>query len=395
MRAAASTLLRLRVGYFVYFLYLGTFGPLWTNWVTRGLGHSSATAGTLALLLVAGLITFGSTFARLADRWHCRRRFQRGLSLLAIGSTLGWLVARDQGAAFFLMVLHAGLAHPHVMLLDATTIDALGPDRHRFGSTRLYGTLGYGTAALLVGLLREGEPRRIIDAAVAFMTLFHLVTWWLPDTQIRAERGEPVQSFGFLKLRPVRGALGAQLLVGISFAPYEIFGSCYFEDIGLSNAAYGRLLAVGILSEVVVFAWAPRWLSHHSAYRLAGISVAVSALRWLLIVHFSTEIPLLVLQLTHGVSFGLWYASVLQLLAAYVSPENRTFGQACFGITLSAGYGLGGFLVGRVRGDWPAAWIFGSASGLVLLAGFLLLQSARQRGDQPESAEPTRRNRAT
>jgi PPP family 3-phenylpropionic acid transporter len=380
-------LARLRLGYFTHFLYLGTFGPLWTIYVTRGLRLSSAAAGWLALLLVTGLLGLGIVAARIADRRRCRRRVQRVLSFLGVLTTASWLFVPDAGLAALLMLLHGGAAHVHSLLLDASTIDVLGPDRERYGTTRLFGTLGYGTAALLVGQLRGDDPGRIIQFAVAFMALFHAVTWWLPDPQSRpAPPSLPRARF------PGRAPvflLGAQLLFGVASAPYEIFGGCYFEDLGMSPAFFGRLLAVGILSEVVVFAWSPRWLQRIAAEDLATLALLATAARWLLLPHLRGEPLLLLQQTSHGLGFGLWYGAALQVLCRHVPAAMRTVGQAAFGITLSVGYGAGGALTGLLREGTSAHWLYAGAA-IVLLAASGLLRAARIDGlrTAPAAARP-------
>lgn len=344
-------LARFGLTYFCYLLYLGSWSPYWTTWATQGLHFSDDVISLLAPLFVASAFVGNFFISRLADRLRWRRRLQRALTLVAIGTCIAWSFVSSPYAAAALIALHGTTGHVQTGLLDASIIDALGPRRNRYGILRAMGSVGFAISSLVVGRLRDGHPEVIPIAFVVGMTAFHVMTWFVPDTQPMHVEVEPerprIGAAQILRIRPLVLLFVVAILHAAAFAPYEFFGPRYFAAAGLTPAQNGQLYPVGIVSEVLVFVGGTALVRRFRPAHLAAFAVLLAAVRWFVMARVDGVFAMTALQVTHGVCFGLFYSSAVHIVSGLVPQEARTTGQALFSMSLGLGYGTGGFLAGQ------------------------------------------------
>lgn len=367
-----------RRSYLAYFLYLGTFGPFWTTYCKQVLGFDEHFVGTLSLVLVLSTLITSFFVARISDAFRWRRRIQRTTSALGVLTSIGFGYIQEPWQALVLIVLHAACAHTQVPLLDATTIDYLGKERHRFARFRLVGTLGWGLGALALGPLRQESPEFLVPLMATFLGLFHASTWFLPDTQIAVAHGHPrLQIREALKQPAMAWLILTSFLHSLSSAPYEIFGAPYFDAAGLTPIQVSLLYALGIVCEIGVFLVAPNLLLRVAPVKFVILGMGLASLRWWLTAHAPNGATLFAIQPLHALTFGLWYVSALHLLSRLTRPELRTSGQTLFSLTYSLGMGIGGKAAAELRTSVGPSATFEVASGLSALCLVLGLLAYR------------------
>ena len=100
-----------------------------------------------------------------------------------------------------------------------------------------------------------------------------------------------------------------------------------------------------------------------------------SALRWVLLSRATGAVPVAALQAFHFVSFGVFWGTAMQGMAALVPTPLRATGQALFTAVVfgggnAAGYALSGVAYDRFGGAGP---VYAFAAGAELLALAVLL----------------------
>jgi PPP family 3-phenylpropionic acid transporter len=171
-----------------------------------------------------------------------------------------------------------------------------------------------------------------------------------------------------------------------------VFFTLHLESLGMLRTHVALLWILGVLAEIVMFAVAPRLLSSVSARRLLVLCMLVAVVRWLLMGIAGDNVALLVVaQLCHAVTFGLYHAASMQLVRFYFPGAHLGRGQAMYA---SIGFGLGGAL-GSTSGGFiwthggPLA-AYSAAAGMVALAA-VVLACVRYRGAALEHAPTERR----
>jgi PPP family 3-phenylpropionic acid transporter len=128
----------------------------------------------------------------------------------------------------------------------------------------------------------------------------------------------------------------AALIQG-SHAAYYAFASITWQASGLDGLTIAGLYVLGVLAEIGVFALSPRF---SLAPALLVVIAALSAVaRWLITAQEPSLALLSVVQLAHGLTFGLTQVGIMGLLVRQVPGHLMARGQgylaACGGIVSS------------------------------------------------------------
>jgi len=159
--------------------------------------------------------------------------------------------------------------------------------------------------------------------------------------------------------------LAATSMAWMSYGPYTIFFTIQLGALGYSRTFAGIAWAMAAACELAVMAcWSRLW-PLLSARRWLGVAIAASAVRWLLFVLVRDPVSLLLVQLTHALTFGVFYLAAVEQVDALVPRTLRATAQ---GVLSSATFGVGSFL-GNLLGGllYPAlgmTWLYGAAAGV-------------------------------
>jgi PPP family 3-phenylpropionic acid transporter len=130
----------------------------------------------------------------------------------------------------------------------------------------------------------------------------------------------------------------ASALIQGSHAAYYTFASITWQESGLGGLTIAGLWALGVLAEIVVFALSPRFTLQPSWLVMIGALSAVA--RWLITAQEPSVAVLSVVQLAHGLTFGLTQVGTMGLLVRQVPGHVMARGQgyfvACSGIVTSS-----------------------------------------------------------
>ena len=128
-------------------------------------------------------------------------------------------------------------------------------------------------------------------------------------------------------------------LVQGSHAAYYTFASIAWQQAGLGGLTIAGLWALGVMAEIVLFALSPRFRLPFS--RTGGDrSRSARVVRWIITAQSPPIAILAVVQLAHGLTFGLTMVGTMGLLAQRVPGPVMARGQgylaACTGIVTSS-----------------------------------------------------------
>jgi MFS transporter, PPP family, 3-phenylpropionic acid transporter len=258
---------------------------------------------------------------------------------------------------------------------------AIGTDYARI---RLWGSLGFVISAYLFGrhLAGGGSPREVVPLAVGVGAAVAALSVAL----LRQREGGDGVALAPPRLGEAAALLGEPALVAFlaaamlhwaAFAPYNLFFAVHLGSIPGGSGYVGPSFALGVLAEAAAM-WAFRAVSGRvPLLPLLGFCFLVTAARWVLVVRLGDGLSLMLLQLTHGLSFGVYFVGSVLHVERLVPAQLRATGRALmgavvFGIGGIAGNALAGVLVDRGGvGD-----AFGAASLLDVGAAVLLVPAA-------------------
>ena len=322
---------RLAALYGAMFTAFGIVMPYLSPWfASRGLSVSE-----IALLAaVPHVVRVFSTpvIAFLADRHDAHRQ---ALLLLAIAGACAWAAMVPARAFWWLLLLQVLIGLTHAMLPLTETIAMHGVRRQGidYGRVRLWGSVTFIAGALLAGqLVARYGIEVIMIPIIASAVVTALAAAALPATsssRVDVDQQRSVMarlSFADVKAllqdRALLLLLLANSAVQASHAMLYTFGSLHWKSLGITADWIGALWAVAVLTEIALFAVAGHFLRTVSATLVLALGCAGATLRWLIMSIDPAFGLLLLLQTSHGVSFGLSHLGIVYALARMVPPSR-------------------------------------------------------------------------
>ena len=375
---------RLALFYGTLFGLSGTQLPFFPVWL-RAIGIDPSWIGIISAVPAVTRFTTLPFVTGLAER---RQALRGALIATTALSALGFALVglRHEAIAVFLaFVATACVWTPTVPLTDAYALRGVVRHGINYGPVRLWGSAAFVLGALACGLLIDViDPSRLIwiivaTAAVgAFASLVLKPLETLAPTAATARRDDRLlRNPAFILI------IATSALVQGSHAAYYIFSAINWQAHGLDGLTIAGLWALGVVGEIVVFATSPRYTLAPSTLVVIGALSAVA--RWCITAQEPAVLLLAVVQLGHGLSFGLTQVGTMELLVRHVPVHMMARGQgyytACSGIISSCASILSGAIYARY--GQGVYYLMAVMAG----SGALLMWLARHRlAHHPQSA---------
>ncbi len=375
---------RLALFYGTLFGLVGTQLPFFPLWL-QAIGIEAAWIGIIMAAPAVTRFTILPVVTGLAEK---RGSLRGALIVTAFASMIGLGLVGTQHHPWPVFLAFAATAcvwTPMIPLTDAYALRGVARYGLNYGPLRLWGSAAFVVGALACGLLVDIiAARHLIWVIVAVAGLGAAASLGLqpldkPKTASTAAPGTTalLRDGGFLAI-----IMAASLIQG-SHAAYYTFSSITWQLAGLGGLTIAGLWVLGVLAEIVVFALSPRFTLSPVMLLLIGGFSAVG--RWLITAQEPAVAVLAVVQLAHGLTYGVTQLGTMGLLLRHVPAHVMARGQgylaACGGIvTSSASIASGALYASYGQGVYylMAAMAF---------AGAALIWLARHRlADHPQSA---------
>lgn len=368
--------------YLTYFLSTGSLLPF-LNLYYESIGISSWGIGLLLSLPQLMYLFAAPLWGMLADMLHLHRRLLPSAMFATLFPVLLLVWSNPTANQYTLLgILIASYAFclaPVIPLADNAVLAMLGENRHHYGRLRLWGAVGFGGAAWLVGTIAAQFGISItFYIYIALMFLAALVASQLPDPALG-----PTEPF-WVSARRLSGQprwltflLGA-FLAGIAYQMLNAFFAIFLIDLGGNEALFGITMLAAGLSELPIFFLSGALLKRFGARRLFMLSLAVYAIRAFFYVFIRDPRLGILGQALHGPSFSaMWVAGV-----NYAAEQTPTgLGASAQSAFVAVVFGLAGvagtLLSGAVYGTYGPQMMFLMAGGAALL-GIALFAAIHQ-----------------
>jgi len=364
---------RLSGFYFFYFASLGALAPYWGLYL-KSLGFTAAAIGSMMAIIMATKIISPNIWGWVADHTGKRMAIVRLGGLLSAIAFAGVFVSQDYWWLVGVMLVFSFFWNATLPQFEATTFSHLGEQTHRYSSVRLWGSVGFIVAVWLIGQQLDGS--KISYLPMILMGLF--ITIWASSLIVPEKAaghlnvaGEPLRVV--LKRPEVVGLLAICFLMQLGHGPYYTFYSIYMQDHGYSLSFIGFLWALGVFAEVLIFMRMHKLVPKFGLKRLLLVSLLVASSRWIIVALFPMSMPLMVLaQIFHAASFGLYHAVAIQLIHQYFVGKNQGKGQALYSsVSFGAGGAIGSLYAGYTWESLGTTTTFMIAAIVSLIAAYI------------------------
>jgi PPP family 3-phenylpropionic acid transporter len=346
---------RIALFYSAIFIVLGVslpYFPLWLKW--QSLTPFEIGLVTSVPLFIRIVATPMIGFA--ADRARSVRQ------IVVIAGAVGLLSSALLMAAsgfWVILALFTVFQVSSMAMMPLAEVAAMQGVREKgldYGRMRLWGSVAFIAANVGGGLLIAAHGNgTIMPILVGGSVLALIAGWFLPD-----RKAAPAQAARRLNWDEIsatlahRGLLLVMLAGGIiqaSHAVYYAFSAIHWQSQGIDGRWFGILWGVGVVAEVLLFAYAGRLLARIGAITMIGIGAAGAIVRWGLMAIDPSFGVLLVLQLFHGLTFGATHLGTVHAIQERVGADRAASAQALHS-ALSSGVlmGVTTMLAGAVYG---------------------------------------------
>ena len=365
---------RLSAYYFFYFAFIGAFSPYFTLYL-KSLQFSAWDIGVLMSLMQVMRLLAPTLWGWLADRLGAKTPIVRGAALMSIAGFSCFFFTQSFAGFFFGMAVLAFFWSAALPLVEALTFSHLGAQASRYGSIRLWGSVGFVVAVLGLGWLLDRLPLSV-TLWVSLGVLGGILTCALalPEKSEERHEADRLPIGDILRRREVKTLFVACFFMAAAHGALYVFYSIYLVSHGYGTTMVGFLWTLGVAAEIVVFLYLSRLLRVFPLRTILLFSFVCAVARFLMI-GWGVEWLWVVLaaQLLHAATFGAYHAAAVAAVNRWFAGRHQARGQALYGsISFGAGGMLGGLLSGWAWESLGAELTF-TLSSVFAFAGMIIL----------------------
>ena len=391
--------LRLSTMMFLEFFVWGAWFVTLGTYLAADLGASGSQIALAFLTQSLGAILAPFIVGLIADRFFAAQRI---LAVLHLFSAVMLFLAGRQGdfGPFFVFALLAMISFmPTLALANSISFRRLESPERQFPAIRVFGTIGWIIAGLLIGWLgweAGGALENTFVMAAIGSALLGVYAFTLPHTPPEADQGRitvrdvlGLDALALLKSRSYLVFFLASILICIPLAFYYNFTNLYLNEIGVRSAA--AVQSLGQLSEALFLLIMPLMLKKLGVKRTLLIGMLAWALRYALFAFgdAGSLLWLVIIGLVlHGVCYDFFFVAGQIYTDRFAPKHVRSAAQglislATYGVGLLIGSLISGPIVDAfVAADgthaWRAIWLIPAALAVGVALFFAALFRERE-----------------
>ncbi len=348
--------LRLSLMMFLEFAIWGAWAPVLASHLVGPLKMSGKQTGWIYATLWIGCIISPFIGGQIADRWVATERFLAAVHLT--GGAMLLLAARRTKFwnLFGLMGLYALLYAPTLALVNSLMFSHLTNPDAQAGKIRVWGTIGWIVAGLLLALWRRLGSSKIQGSdALTLAGILSLVMgvfcFFLPHTPPPNEPGNPL---AFVDAFKMLGDANFLIFLIISFIVttelqfYYVPTAPFLEDIGVQSRNVSAVMTLAQFAEIIAMVALLPLLLPRIGFRWAlVIGVIAWPLRYIIFA-MTRPLWLVISSLSfHGLGYTFFFF-VGQMYVDRAAPTDiRASAQALIAVVT---LGLGNFIGTQITG---------------------------------------------
>ncbi|MDF7822381.1 nucleoside permease [Pontiellaceae bacterium B12227] len=370
-RMTVSVFSRLAIMMFLQFFIWGAWYVTLGTYLSQGLGFEPGQIGRAYSAIPWGAVIAPFIAGMIADRFFAAQKVMAFMHIVG-GAILFYASTITQSAVlFWILLAYAICYNPTLSLSNAISFNKMTNPEKQFPRIRVFGTIGWIAAGLLIGFLKveaQNIPLVIAGGASLLLGLFSL---FLPPTPPKS-LGHKVtisdmlglETLKLMKQRSFAIFVIGSLLICIPLAFYYNFANMFLNDVGVVNAA-GKM-TMGQMSELIFMIIMPFFFVRLGVKKMLLIGMLAWVIRYVLFAFGSADSLVWMYYigiLLHGICYDFFFVTG-QIYVDNTAPkaiQAQAQGFIAF-ITYGVGMVIGANLSGEVVQHFTVA---GSTAGVV------------------------------
>ncbi|MDA1121018.1 MAG: nucleoside permease [Bacteroidetes bacterium] len=368
--------------YFVWGAWYVTMGTFMSEHLGSTGVHIGAAYSALAIATMISPFFVGM----IADRYFAAQKIMGSLHLL--GALLLFLATQvgDNTAFYWVIMAYALLYMPTIALSNSIAFHQMSDPGRQFPWIRVFGTLGWIIAGLMIGFLGiEKTPSTFIMAAIV-SGILGVFSFLLPNTPPSgggdASTALGIEAFVLFKYKPYLIFFIAAILVCIPLSFYYGFANPFLNDIGMENAA--SKMTLGQVSEAVFILAIPFLFYRIGVKRMLLLGMSAWILRYVCFAYGTLEANLWMLYagiILHGICYDFFFVTGYMYTEKKAGEKIKNAAQglftfATYGVGMMIGTWFSGYTVDVYTTDgikdWTDIWWVPAYIAIGVLIYFML-----------------------
>jgi PPP family 3-phenylpropionic acid transporter len=311
----------------------------------------------------------------LADRSGHRLRVAQICTGIGTVVYCGLFAAADFDALYAVVLLMTFFLSAALPQVETTTLSHLGEHSAQYGRVRVWGSIGFIAAVLIIGYMLDAlEIRVLLWIMLAILGATTVFLMLVPEPPQSAQAHDHTPIAHIIRQPQVIALIVACALMAVAHGPYYTFYSIHLVGFGYTKGAVGWLWSLGVICEIAIFFWMAHLFRAFTLRQVLIASFALAGIRFAIIALCADNLALLLIaQTLHAASFGSFHAAALGYVHRFFRGRNQARGQAIYtSLTFGLGGTVGGLYSGYAWEHFGAVFTFAGAA-LCAFAGMLVL----------------------
>ena len=376
---------------FLQFFVWGAYFVTMATYLLQGLGFTGTETARAYSTMPWGAIVAPFVVGMIADRFFAAEKLLGILHLVGAGLLYWVSTITTPGAFFWVLLLYAFCYNPTLALVNAIAFNQMASPERQFPSVRLWGTIGWIVAGLIVGSLGIEATATPLRIATAASLVFGCFAFFLPHTppkslghKVTVRDVLGLDALSLLKDRSFAIFVIGSLLICIPLAFYYNFTNAFLNEMGVVNAA-GKM-TMGQMSEAFFMLVMPFFFARLGVKKMLLVGMLAWCGRYLLFAFGNPGEPVLMYYggiLLHGICYDFFFVTG-QIYVDKTAPKSIQASAQGFitlvtyGVGMLIGSWVSGPVVDRyaqkageaVSHDWTAIWLWPASMAFVIILLF-------------------------
>ena len=378
--------------YFIWSAWYVTMG----TYMKENLDSSDVQIGAAFSALAIATMISPFFVGRIADRFFAAQKIVGVLHLA--GAVLLFFATKITGnSGFYWIILFYSLLYmPTIALTNSVAFFQMTDPGKQFPWIRVFGTIGWIVAGLLVGNLGIEKNAETFYIAAGISALLGIYSFALPNTppkardkQEAASAGIGTEAFVLFKSKPYLVFFIAAILVCIPLAFYYGFANPFLNEVGMNNAA-GKMI-LGQVSEGIFIIAIPFLFNRIGVKNMLMIGMGAWVLRYVCFAYGYADPGSWMLYagiILHGICYDFFFVTGYMYTEKKAGEKIKNSAQglftfATYGLGMFIGTWFSGFVVERyqVSGEmhnWQHIWMVPAGIAVAVLLYFIFFFKERK-----------------
>ncbi len=365
-----STKVRLGIMMFLEYAIWGAWYPVLSAYLQNTLNFTGFQVGVIYSLLPLATIISPFIAGQIADRYFAGEKVIAVMQLF--GGVLLILCSQvtTYSTMMWLLLLYCMLYAPTMALTNSMAFINSQNSEKDFGKIRVWGTIGWIVAGLLLAGWRTigagsigGADTLLLAGVVSLIMGFQSFT--LPHTPPRKDNVKPwafIEAFKMLKDKNFLIFIIITFVVATELMFYYVLTAPFLvsDQIGVSSKSVSAVMVIAQAAEILVLAFLlPYFLPKYGIRKTLTIGILAWPLRYIIFAIGSPAWLVIASLALHGFCFVFFFAAAFIYVDTIAPKDIRNSAQSF--ITFVT-YGIGNY-IGSIFAGWVQSYFTKTVTG--------------------------------